>query len=111
MPKLMLIDGNSLVNRAYYGVRPLSAPDGTPTNAIFGFGGNHIKILLFQVDILFLQIEKFRDAAGIVIQHQNDLAVRISLVRPKSCQLVFAEDVTVALVGVLVTVACQINIL
>lgn len=26
MPKLMLIDGNSLVNRAYYGVRPLSAP-------------------------------------------------------------------------------------
>lgn len=37
MPKLMLIDGNSLVNRAYYGVRPLSAPDGTPTNAIFGF--------------------------------------------------------------------------
>ena len=37
MPKLMLIDGNSLVNRAYYGVRPLSAPDGTPTNACFGF--------------------------------------------------------------------------
>ena len=32
----MLIDGNSLVNRAYYGVRPLSAPDGTPTNAVFG---------------------------------------------------------------------------
>ena len=37
MPKLMLIDGNSLVNRAYYGVRPLSAPDVTPTNAVFGF--------------------------------------------------------------------------
>ena len=37
MSKLMLIDGNSLINRAYYGVRPLSAPDGTPTNAIFGF--------------------------------------------------------------------------
>ena len=37
MPKLMLLDGNSLVNRAYYGVRPLTAPDGTPTNAIFGF--------------------------------------------------------------------------
>ena len=70
-----------------------------------------MEILLFQVDILFLQIEKFRDAAGIVIQHQNDLAVRISLVRPKSCQLVFAEDVTVALVGVLATVTDQINIL
>ena len=37
MSKLMLIDGNSLVNRAFYGVRPLSAPDGTPTNAIYGF--------------------------------------------------------------------------
>ena len=37
MRKLMLIDGNSLVNRAFYGVRPLSAPDGTPTNAVYGF--------------------------------------------------------------------------
>jgi len=37
MQKLMLIDGNSLINRAFYGVRPLSAPDGTPTNAVYGF--------------------------------------------------------------------------
>ncbi|MBR4578889.1 MAG: DNA polymerase I [Oscillospiraceae bacterium] len=37
MPKLMLLDGNSLVNRAFYGVRPLNAPDGTPTNALYGF--------------------------------------------------------------------------
>ena len=35
--KLMIIDGNSIVNRAFYGVRPLNAPDGTPTNAIYGF--------------------------------------------------------------------------
>ena len=35
--KLMILDGNSIVNRAFYGVRSLSAPDGTPTNAIFGF--------------------------------------------------------------------------
>ena len=35
--KLMVLDGNSLVNRAFYGVRPLNAPDGTPTNAVFGF--------------------------------------------------------------------------
>ncbi len=33
----MVIDGNSLVNRAFYGVRPLTAPDGTPTNAVYGF--------------------------------------------------------------------------
>lgn len=35
--KLMILDGNSIVNRAFFGVRPLNAPDGTPTNAIFGF--------------------------------------------------------------------------
>ena len=33
----MILDGNSLANRAFYGVRTLNAPDGTPTNAIFGF--------------------------------------------------------------------------
>lgn len=35
--KLLAIDGNSIVNRAFYGIRPLNAPDGTPTNAIYGF--------------------------------------------------------------------------
>ena len=35
--QLMILDGNSIVNRAFYGVRPLTAPDGTPTNAVYGF--------------------------------------------------------------------------
>ena len=35
--KLMTIDGNSLVNRAFFGIRPLNASDGTPTNAVYGF--------------------------------------------------------------------------
>ena len=35
--KLLTLDGNSIVNRAFYGLRPLHAGDGTPTNAIFGF--------------------------------------------------------------------------
>jgi len=35
--RFMILDGNSIINRAFYGVRPLSAPDGTPTNAVFGF--------------------------------------------------------------------------
>jgi len=35
--KLMLIDGNSIVNRAFFGIRALNAPDGTPTNGIYGF--------------------------------------------------------------------------
>ncbi len=35
--KLMILDGNSIVNRAFYGVRPLSTRDGFNTNAIYGF--------------------------------------------------------------------------
>ena len=35
--KLMVIDGNSLINRAFYGVRMLTTKSGTPTNAVFGF--------------------------------------------------------------------------
>lgn len=35
--KLMILDGNSVVNRAYYGVRPLTTREGLYTNAIFGF--------------------------------------------------------------------------
>ena len=35
--KLMVLDGNSIVNRAFYGVRLLSTRDGLYTNAIYGF--------------------------------------------------------------------------
>ncbi len=37
MKKLLIIDGNSILNRAYYGIRMLNAPDGTPTNGVYGF--------------------------------------------------------------------------
>ena len=37
MKKLMVIDGNSIINRAFYGIRPLSTRDGLYTHAIFGF--------------------------------------------------------------------------
>jgi DNA polymerase-1 len=33
----MAVDGNSILNRAYYGIRPLSTAGGTPTNAVYGF--------------------------------------------------------------------------
>lgn len=33
----MVLDGNSIVNRAFYGVRSLSTHDGIPTNAVYGF--------------------------------------------------------------------------
>ena len=36
MKTLLCIDGNSILNRAFYGIRALSAKDGTPTNALYG---------------------------------------------------------------------------
>ena len=35
--KLMVIDGNSIINRAFYGVRPLTTREGLHTNAVYGF--------------------------------------------------------------------------
>lgn len=35
--KLMVLDGNSIINRAFYGIRLLSTRDGIFTNAVYGF--------------------------------------------------------------------------
>ncbi len=35
--KLLILDGNSVINRAFYGVRPLTTREGLFTNAIYGF--------------------------------------------------------------------------
>ncbi|MCH5210507.1 MAG: DNA polymerase I [Oscillospiraceae bacterium] len=45
MKKLLIIDSNSILNRAFYGVRYLSAKDGTPTNAIYGFLNILLKLI------------------------------------------------------------------
>jgi len=48
MKNLLVIDGNSILNRAYYGIRPLSTKDGLPTNAVYGF----ITIIKKHIDAL-----------------------------------------------------------
>ena len=45
MEKFILIDGNSLLNRAYYAMGVFSTKDGLPTNGIFGFVKLIFKIL------------------------------------------------------------------
>lgn len=45
MKKLLILDSNSILNRAFYGIRYLSASDGTPTNAIYGFLNILIKLI------------------------------------------------------------------
>lgn len=43
--KLLLVDGSSYLYRAYYALPPLSAPDGTPTGAIYGFVRMLLKLI------------------------------------------------------------------
>ncbi len=37
MKTILILDANSLLNRAFYGIRPLTNSKGLPTNAIFGY--------------------------------------------------------------------------
>lgn len=48
MKKLLIVDGNSILNRAFYGVRPLNTKDGLPTNAVYGF----VNILKKHIDAI-----------------------------------------------------------
>lgn len=43
--KLLLIDGNSIMNRAFYGIRMLTNKNGVPTNALTGFLNIYSKLL------------------------------------------------------------------
>ena len=45
MKKLILIDGNSLINRAFYATPPLSNRAGIPTNAVYGFINMFLKMI------------------------------------------------------------------
>ena len=45
MEKLVLIDGNSLINRAFYATPVFTTKDGTPTNGVFGFVKLMLKII------------------------------------------------------------------
>ena len=61
MPKITIIDGNSLLFRSYYataypGVEIMRGPDGTPTNAIFAFSNMLNKI-----------VHNLKDGEGIIV--------------------------------------------
>lgn len=43
--KLLLIDGNSILNRAFYGIRLLTNKKGVPTNALTGFMNIYFKLI------------------------------------------------------------------
>lgn len=49
MKKILVIDGNSIINRAFFGVRPLTTKSGKHTNAIYGM-----------VNIIYKQLEQIK---------------------------------------------------
>ncbi len=46
MPKLLAVDGNSIMNRQFYGIRPLTNSAGVFTQAVYGF----LNVLFAQMD-------------------------------------------------------------
>ncbi|RMG60655.1 MAG: DNA polymerase I, partial [Deltaproteobacteria bacterium] len=44
-PSLLIVDGNNLFYRAFYALPRLTAPDGTPTGAVFGFARMLAKVI------------------------------------------------------------------
>ena len=46
--KLLAVDGNSILNRAFYGIRPLTTKDGFCTNALYGI----VTMISRQADVL-----------------------------------------------------------
>lgn len=65
MGKIIAIDGNSILNRAFYGVRPLTTKDGRQTGAIFGM-----------LNIILSQIEKINPDGVIVAFDLKDKTFR-----------------------------------
>lgn len=45
MKRLVLLDSNSLINRAFYALPPLTTADGRPSNAVFGYTTMLMKII------------------------------------------------------------------
>ena len=43
--KLLAVDSNSILNRAYYGVKPLTTREGQFTNGIYGFLNILLKLI------------------------------------------------------------------
>ena len=42
--KICLIDGSGYIFRAFYGLPPLTSPDGVPVNAVYGFTNMFLKL-------------------------------------------------------------------
>ncbi len=68
MKKLILIDSNALVHRAFHALPPLTSPSGQPTNAIYGFTSVLLKMIAdLKPDYMIATF----DLAGPTFRHQE----------------------------------------
>ena len=99
----MLVDGHSILNRAYYGLPPLTSADGTPTGAIYGFLNILFKFLdeekpdalavAFDVSAPTFRHEKYKEYKGTRKPMDPDLKVQVPLIKEvlKSMNITIVE--------------------
>ena len=78
MEKLVLIDGNSLINRAFYAMPLLTTKDGIYTNAVYGFLNMFFKVLAEEkpthAAVAFdLKAPTFRHKCTLIIKARENL--------------------------------------
>jgi DNA polymerase I len=88
--KLVIIDGSSLLYRAFFALPSLTTADGTPTNAVYGFTDMLLRILREEKpDVILLAMEggrtfrhtEFTDYKAQRPRTPDDLAVQVPLAR------------------------------
>ncbi len=67
MTKLIAIDGNSLMHRAYYALPSMTSRDGTPTGAVYGFVSMLLKLLDYEPDYMLVAF----DMHGPTFRHEQ----------------------------------------
>ena len=97
--KLMAIDGNSLVNRAFYAVRLLTNQDGLYTNAVFGFLNMLLKLIEEekpeQICVCFdMRAKTFRH-----LKYEGYKAQRKGMPDELACQMPVIKEVLDKMVG------------
>ena len=71
--RLIVLDLSNFIFRAFYAIRPLNAPDGTPVNAVHGVLSMFLKLLseyrpthiLIAKDLLTYDLKKLKQITGL----------------------------------------------
>ncbi len=89
--KICLIDGSGYIFRAFYGLPPLTSPEGTPVNAVFGFTNMFMKLttqipcdyclVLFDAKRQNFRNNIFPDYKGTRKETPEDLIPQFSIIR------------------------------